>query len=101
MGTQGDNHYGFTTSDPGALQDKSAIQHWIDAESLWVYDKRRNVSGVCSHAGLTEIIRSFGHLSGENNYNKRIFLDAKLVRYTEDSITLDLRTDTFAKDQIW
>ena len=83
-----------------------------------IYDKLRNVCGTSYHPGLTEIIRSFGmkpmyellelqtklfsgHLSGENNYNKRIYLEAKLVRYTEDSITLDLRTDTFAKDQPW
>ena len=42
-----------------------------------------------------------GRLSGEKIYNKRIYLKARLVKTTDDTQILDVRTDIMMYDQEW
>ena len=40
-------------------------------------------------------------LSGEKNYNKRIFLYAKLVNFDDEVIELEVKIDQFYHEQGW
>ena len=42
-----------------------------------------------------------GKLSGENNFNKRIFLYAKLVSSNDTIQVLDIKVDRFYHEQGW
>ena len=37
-------------------------------DSVWVYDKFRNVSGICENAGLKQVVMNFGNFA---NFEKR------------------------------
>ena len=37
-------------------------------DTVWVYDKYRNVSGIGKHAGLKQIIMNFGKIKCKNSY---------------------------------
>ena len=42
-----------------------------------------------------------GKLAGEKLYNKRLYLMAKLVEWSKDKMTLDVKVDEFFHDQGW
>ena len=85
-------------------------------DTVWVYDKFRNVSGICENPGLKQVVMNFGkisctkklkikptlgHLSGEQIYNKRIYLYASLKEVTKTTLVLKVRNDAFAPKADW
>ena len=53
----------FTLRQLEKMLSEGATQH---EDTVWVYDKKRNVSGICEHAGLKQIIMNFGKIEWKN-----------------------------------
>ena len=64
-----------------------------------IYDKFRFVSGSVENEKLFQIVRQYGKLSGEQNYNKRIYLWATIIGRNKNEI--EVRTDELFHDLGW
>ena len=65
------------------------------------YDKFRNIRGKTQHKELTKLVRQLGRLGAEQVYNKRVYLHAKLVSKTKDSIVIEVKSDLVLHNQGW
>ena len=68
---------------------------------LRIYDEFRNISGVTQHKELTKVVQQLGRLGAEKVYNKSVYLHAKLVRKTHNSIVIEVRSDLILHEQAW
>ena len=112
----GDNNYGLDTTD----STMNILNPGLGGTCLCVYDKYRNISGVGEDERLRTIVRKLGttnnkiilyvfliyfqftgRLSGEKDYNKRVYLHATLVKKDKNHFVIKVRTDEILHDQIW
>ena len=70
-------------------------------DNLCIYDKFRNISGITTNDKLVALIRSTGRLSGDQIYNKRVYLWASLVRHKDKTIVINVKTDKILHDLGW
>ena len=113
----GNNNYGLDMMD-SPMKLLTGDAGGSGGAMLWVYDKYRNISGVGEDEGLKTIVRKLGttniislnnftighftgRLSGEKDYNKRVYLYATLVKQDEKHFVIKVRTDEILHDQEW
>ena len=81
--------------DYGLKKDVETVSPY----ELWIYDEFRNISGVAQDICLTKKVRALGRLGGEKVYNKRIYLHSKLVKYTSNTIIIEVNSELVLHDQ--
>ena len=66
---------------------------------ILVYDEYRFVSGTAKNEDLRNLVRQFGKLSGEQIYNKQLYLKVKLKGKNKNN--LEVRTAEIFHNQGW
>ena len=98
----GDNCFGFKR-DMSKMSSLHAMAYNMVGgglgNELWIYDEFRFVCGTVENEKLFQIVRQYGKLSGEQNYNKRIYMCAKIIGRNKNEI--EVRTDELFHDLGW
>ena len=98
----GDNHFGLK-SDLSKMSATRAFSYKMSGggldNAIVIYDEFRFVCGTVENEKLFQIVRQYGKLSGEQNFNKRIYLWATIIGRNKNEI--EVRTDELFHDLGW